>query len=179
MIILEHLVIILAASCPLWVESTGKEWLNLKKNVLKLPYGSIDNFIITILIEHHGFLSNLFDSFNKPIMISVGKILDNFEMSINLNDLFPLLKCLRDSFVFIFLRFILFDSLELKGISSPDRELVTAIFVEVPIFSHFYFLVILVNHQLLHKTIWLSVRSIRIYLYFIEVNRSLTKRSAH
>jgi len=148
-------------------------------NIFQLPYGAINNFVITILVEHHCFLSNLFDSLNEPIMISVGEILDNLEMSINLNYLSPLLKRLRDSFVFIFLRFILFDSLELKGISSPDRELVTAIFVEVPIFSHFYFLVILVNHQLLHKTIWLSVRSIRIYLYFIEVNRSLTKRSAH
>jgi hypothetical protein len=104
MVVSEGFIVVLVRSCPLGVESNR----------------SINNSVISILEVHHGLLTDLLDSFDKTIMVSIMIVLYNSKMAFNLNDLSPLLQGLLNRLVLVLLRFILFDCLEFKRIPSSD-----------------------------------------------------------
>lgn len=90
--------------------------------------------IISILINFCGVLSNLFDSFNKSVMISVWIVGNNSHSTVDLDDLFPMRH---------FSRTIELNSFKFKGISISFLQLITPVFVYIPDFFNLDLFVIL------------------------------------
>ena len=84
---------------------------------------SADNFIVSVFVYFCGFLSDIFDTFDKSVMISVGIVCNDTHSSINFDQLLPMRQLSRT---------IILNSLELIRVAIPPFEFVASVFVEIP-----------------------------------------------